>query len=284
MITEVNQVFQKVSPSKKQIDDSISLFDKKMSKEFEEAARAYEKRAHLMSNVVKPFQGSHDIKPESADSSFRSLKDLVMTEHEHQRYKLTHDISDVEVRKTFMLKIDDRLRIMGPPYDVEWTNGVIGYAKKNVGEFGITPMNGNAAAAVGEYISPAQDVIARFTAYVPISFSWLNWIINSGYASTNGGIGVLVYDLSNGSILADNRSVLWNNTRTSPGLSNQPETMTYLSYTSAGETYFAMRGGGLYLVWVWCWSSANFSGNVALSMSSIACKMPFMVVKPWLSI
>ena len=173
---------------------------------------------------------------------------------------------------------------MGPPYDVEWTDGAIGYAKKNIGEFGISPMNGNAAAAVGEYISPVQDVIARFTAYVPISFSWFNWIINSGYASTNGGIGVLVYDLNNGSILADNRSTLWNDTKTSQGLSNQPQTMTYLSQTSSGETYFAMRAGGLYLVWVWCWGWANFSGDVTLSMASIACKMPFIVVKPWLSI
>src|SRR6185295_5634460 len=113
MITEINQVFQKVSPSKKQIEDSISLFDKKMSRELEQAEKAYEKRAHFMANIVEPFQRFSDVTPENARSSFSSLKDLVMTEHEQQRHKLTNNLSDAEVRKTFMLEIDDRLRIMG---------------------------------------------------------------------------------------------------------------------------------------------------------------------------
>ena len=284
MIKESTSLLEKVSPSKKQIEDSVSLFGAKISKELELMEHAHEKKAQAITRLINPYQSQQEIRDVDAAASFAGLKEWAEYDHKQQRTKLTNGLFDLEPRREFMISIDDRLRVAGPPYDVEWSSGAIGYAHKNTGEFGISPMNGYAAAAVGTFISPAQDAIARITAYMPITFSWFNWILGSGYASTYGGVGVLVYDLSNGSVVADSRAQLWNAAKSDPGLSNQGETQTYLSYTSAAETYFAMRGGRQYLAWMWCWGGTYSSGNLALSMASIACKVPFIVVKPWLSI
>ena len=290
MTTDTKEIFEKVSYSKKQTDEYISLFEKKISRELEHMAESHERKSKEIAKLVEPYRDHHKIQHEDVASSFAHLKTLAGYDHEQQRLKLTKHVGDQEARKNFMLNIDGHLSISGAPYDVEWTNGAIAYAHKSNGEFGISPMNGYAAAAVGTFMSPTtppgQDIIARVTAYMPISYSWFNWIISGGHASTHGGVGVLVYDLNDGSVVIDNRSKpeLWNASRSTPGLSNQQDTQTYLSSTSAAETYFVMRSGHRYLTWFWCWGGTYHSDGTNLSMASMACKLPFIVVKPWLSI
>lgn len=281
MITDVSELLERVSPTKEKINDSISLFDEKISKEFRQKGEAEEQRANLITRISAPFQNPLIDKLELNAPDFTTLEELAHNEHEQHRRKLNEGNTDVEERARYMLRIDERFNIMGPPYDVDWTNGAVGYAHQYTGEFGISPFNGQAAAALGVFISPIQNVIGRFTAYAPITYSWFNWIINSGYASTNGGIGVMIYNINSGKLLADNRAKLWNNTLVGAGFSNESETSTYLSNTSAAESYFAMTGGDVYLVWVWCWAEAKFIGSPALSMASIAGKIPFIAVQSW---
>lgn len=281
MITEVGELLQRVAPTKEIAENSINLFDEKISKEFKQKAETEERRASLITEISEPYKTPVIDNLDLSTPDFKSLEELAFNEHELQRQQLKEEHADVEERARYMLRIDERYNIMGPPYDIDWTSGAIGYAHQNTGEFGISPFNGQAAAAVGIFISPIQNVIGRFTAYVPVTYSWFNWIINSGYASTNGGIGVMIYDVKSGKTLLDNRAKLWNNTLVGAGFSNESETSTYLSSTSAAESYFAMTGGDLYLVWVWCWGEAKFIGSPALSMVSIAGKIPFVALQSW---
>lgn len=281
MITDISELLQRVSPTKEEIRNSVSLFDEKVSKEFKRKAETEERRARLVTKISEPFKSPIIDKMELSAPDFKSLEELALNEHELHRRNLIEEFTDVEERARYMLRIDERFNIMGPPYDIDWTSGAIGYAHQNTGEFGISPFNGQAAAAVGVFISPIQDVIGRFTAYVPVTYSWFNWIINSGYGSTNGGIGVMIYDVKSGKLLLDNRAKLWNNTLVGAGFTNESETTTYLSNTSAAESYFAMTGGDSYLVWIWCWSEAKFIGSPALSMASIAGKIPFVALQSW---
>ena len=290
MMQETKEIFEKVCYSKQQTDEYISLFEKKISNELAHMSEKHERKAREISKLLDPYQKHHKIRHKEIASSFEHLTTLARYDHEQQRLKLTEHVGDQDARKNYMLNIDGHLSISGAPYDVEWTNGAIAYAHKNNGEFGISPMNGYAAAGLGIFMNPitppGEDIIARITAYMPISYSWFNWIINSGYTSTHGGVGVLIYDLNDGSVVIDNRSKpeLWNASRSEPGLSSEQDIETYLGFTSAAETYFVMRSGHSYLTWLWCWGGTYFSGDTCLSMASMACKLPFVVVKPWLSI
>ncbi|MBO9700114.1 MAG: hypothetical protein J7604_07870 [Sporocytophaga sp.] len=281
MITDVSELIQRVSPTKEEIRDSVAYFDEKISKEFKQKAETEEKRAHLVTKISEPYKTPIIDNMELSSPDFKSLKELALNEHELHRLNLKEEHTDVEERARYMLRIDERYNIMGPPYDVDWTSGAVGYAHQNIGEFGITPFNGQVAAAIGIFISPLQNVIGRFTAYVPITFSWFSWIINSGYSSTNGGIGVMIYDVKSGQPLLDNRAKLWNNTLVGAGFENESESTTYLSSTSAAESYFAMTEGDTYLVWIWCWGEAKYIGSPALSMASIAGRIPFVAVQSW---
>jgi len=290
MIQVTTEVFEKVCYSNKQTDEYVSLFGEKISRELSYMAETHDRKSREIVKLVEPYQHNHKIQHEGVAHSFARLKTLAEHDHEQQRLKLSNHVGDQDARKKFMLNIDGHLSISGAPYDVEWIDGAIAYAHKSNGEFGISPMNGYAAAAVGTFMNPitppGQDIIARVTAYMPISYSWYNWIINWGYTSTHGGVGVLIYDLNDGSIVIDNRSKpeLWNAARSTPGFSSEQDIQTSLSFTSAAETYFVMRSGHSYLTWFWCWGGTYFSGDTCLSMASMACKLPFIVVKPWLSI
>ncbi|WP_028979729.1 hypothetical protein [Sporocytophaga myxococcoides] len=281
MLTDVSELLQRVSPTKEEIKGSIISFEEKISQEFKQKAEIENKRAHLVTKISEPYKTPIIDNMELSAPDFKSLEELALNEHELHRQKLKEEHTDVEERARYMLRIDERYNIMGPPYDIDWTNGAIGYAHPSTGEFGIAPFNGQVAAAIGIFISPLQNVIGRFTAYVPVTFSWFNWIINSGYASTNGGIGVMIYDVKSGQPLLDNRAKLWNNTLVGAGFSNESESSTYLSSTSAAESYFAMTGGESYLVWIWCWGETKFIGSPALSMASIAGKIPFVALQSW---
>lgn len=284
MITEVSEFLQRVSPSKAQVDESIELFDQTIVKELQQRSEANENRMNIISKAVEPFQQMTGQQPSIPVSSVNSLKELAVKEHEQHRQKIQKTPQGLEERKQSLIQVNDATRIMGSPYDTVWTNGAAGYAHKNSGEFGFSPITtGQAAAAVGVYVSPAQDAIGRFTAYVPVTYSWTDWVTTFGQASTNGGIGVIIYDANTQEIMADNRSELWKNTQIGTGFSNESDMSTYLSNTSSAETYFLLRAGGLYLIWVWCWGQSGFSG-AALSIASMAAKMPFVVVKPYLSI
>jgi len=289
MIQVTSEIFEKACHSKKQTDEYVSLFGKKISKELAHMQETHERKSSEIAKLVAPYQHNHKIQHEGIAYSFDRLKTLAVSDHEQQRLALANHVGDQDARKKFMLNIDGYLSISGAPYDVEWIDGASAYAHKSNGEFGFSPMSGYAAAAIGSFMNPVtppgQDIIARVRAYMPISYSWFNWIILGGYASTHGGVGVLIYDLNDGSVVIDNRSKpeLWSTATSIPGFSGEQDMQTSLGFTSAAETYFIMRSGHSYLTWFWCWGGTYFYGD-ASSMASIACKLPFIVVKPWLSI
>jgi hypothetical protein len=276
MNTKVNPYFQQVSPTKEQISESIAVLDKKMSEELNSIAAQQQKRATQLASITAPFRHFKEVDTQTAKTTISALKDLAKESFEEQRLKLNDVLTNVQEQQTFKLTFDATLKIGGPPYDVDWTTGGFCSADKATGEFRVNPVNGYAAAAVGMYLSPTQDTLALLTAYMPITYSWANWNYGGGAAWSSGGVGIIVYDLSGTFPPIKQPAVLWN----AGGVPwfEQHEETTYLSHTGAAETLFAMKAGGTYLVWAWCWGNTGVS-NDAVALASITCKMPFFVVK-----
>src|ERR1051326_5599393 len=103
MITETKELFVKHSYSKKQSEDAVLLFEKKISKELADMAETHKRRAHEFAKLVEPYQHHHEIQHEKAASSFAGMKTIVAYNHEQQRLKLANDVSAQEARKKFML-------------------------------------------------------------------------------------------------------------------------------------------------------------------------------------
>lgn len=271
-----NPLFRQVVPTKEQMSDAIAALDSKISEDLKKIASDHQKRATRLAGITKPFQQYKEVDLQTANAAISALKDLEKETFKEQRLKLDNVLNGLKEQQTFMLTVDSSIKIGGPPYDLEWTTGGFCAADKTTGEFRVNPADGYAAAAVGMYLSPVEDTFALLTAYMPIAYSWANWNYGGGSAYSSGGVGILIYDLSGRFQPFDKRVVLWN-AQGVPWFEQHEET-TYLSQTSAAETYFAMKAGGNYLVWAWCWGHTGANGD-AVALASITCNMPFFVVR-----
>ncbi|NSL87009.1 hypothetical protein ECE50_009220 [Chitinophaga sp. Mgbs1] len=279
MTTIVSPVFREVKPTAQQIDEARAVFESTIAADIARNSTAQQQRAEQMSRIIHPSSlqenGTKDMK-----NTFHALKELEEQTAAQQLHQLRSFDAGLEAQQQFMLKMDNQLKIGGPPYDVDWTSGVIASASKATGEFSVNPMQTSASAAVGMYLSPSEDMIAKFTAYMPIAFKWTHWVAGPGFAGSSGGVGILIYDISGHFNPTDNRALLWN--QTLHGGIDRQEHYTYLGNTAAAETYFLMKKNGLYLIWAWCWAENHFGGT-AVSLASVNCRMPFFVVRPqWL--
>jgi hypothetical protein len=87
-----------------------------------------------------------------------------------------------------------------------------------------------------------------------------------------------IYNASLRTIVKDENEILWNQTRkASTGEIGGGSDDLFFQNTSGGQSYFYMKAGHTYLVWIWCWSFAD-SGPNAASYATIDCKIPFMIV------
>jgi hypothetical protein len=185
-------------------------------------------------------------------------------------------------KNKFLFSIEPGFDIIIPPYDTEWTNSFISFSSANKisGTFKSFPMgNGYGASGVGVFLSPSADVSTRFSAHCPVSYSWSNFINEGGgYAASKGGLGITIYNATQGTLIKDDREILWDQARKPSGLeiSGGGDDL-YFQSTSLGQSYFHMKAGNTYLVWMWCWALSD-SGPNSAAFSNIDCKVPFMTV------
>jgi hypothetical protein len=216
------------------------------------------------------------------DSERNQVFDELKKSH-FQKFTEMAEIKGRSHRKNkFLFSIEPGFEIIIPPYDTEWTNSFISFssASKVSGTFKSFPMgNGYGASGVGVFLSPSTDISTRFSAHCPVSYSWSNFINEGGgYAASKGGLGIIIYNATQRTLIKDEREVLWDQARMPSGLevSGGGDDL-YFKTTSLGQTYFQMKAGNTYLVWLWCWALSD-SGPNAAAFCNIDCKVPFMIV------
>jgi hypothetical protein len=220
---------------------------------------------------------SFDIE-EKKNRVFEDLKKF----HEDRFAELAHLKAKSHRNNKFRFSIEPGFEIIIPPYDCGWSNSFASMTavNKTSGSFKSVPVGNNyGGSGLGVFLSPSSDVTVRFSAHCPISYSWSNFIgEGGGYAASRGGVGITIYNASSGTIVKDEQEVLWSQSRRPCELELGAGTDDlYFQNTSIGHSYFEMRGGSTYLVWLWCWAFAD-SGPNAAAYASIDCKVPFMII------
>jgi hypothetical protein len=283
MIVEDNMLIKQVSPSQQQVEESIYLLDKDLTAELKQIAAVNEKRASYLSDKAGPFLSRQDFPVDNVTATIKDIQNYATDDFARQRSSLNDYVKATEQITLFNAHVGQRPTVTGPPYDVEWTTGSFAYAHKDTGEFGIATMDGYAAAAVGIYITSGENTLGQISPFVPVNYSWINVVVNGGWASCNGGVGVLIYDLTNTTAVPlPYKATLWNRAQNGTGLINGPDSTTYIGSVINGEMLFPLYANRLYLAWVWCWgwSGSSDSGRTTAALGSISCKMPFAVVRP----
>jgi len=210
-----------------------------------------------------------------ARSALKGLAPLV--EEERLKFKNVKSSLKQDDFRTLSLTTHGGLSVSVPPYDVRWTSSFFDDADSSAGTFTARTIDslGYQAAGIGLFISSTIPEQVRFSADAEFHSRW-NDLVIEGAATTEGGIGVLVYE--GGNVVARNDARLWSDFQVGHAIHGASgDNVTYLTQTSAGQTYFHMLPGRQYLVWVWAWTTAAILGN-DLAVGIIECRMPFVVV------
>lgn len=215
---------------------------------------------------------------EKGNHAFEDLKNF----HEERFNELAQLRAKTHRRSKYLFSIEPGFEIIIPPYDCGWSNSFasVTAVNKTSGSFKSAPAgNGCGSSGIGVFLSPCTDVSVRFCAHMPISYSWSNFIgEGGGYAASQGGVGITIYNATLGEIVKDEREVLWSQSRRPSALElGAGNDDLYFQNTSIGHNYFEMKGGCAYLIWLWCWAFVD-SGPNAAAYATIECKVPFMII------
>ena len=283
MIVEDNMLIKRVSPSQKQVEDSVYHLDKILTAEIQGIAATSEKRASYLADKMGPFLGRQDFPVDKVTGTIKDIQKYATDDFVHQRSTFNDYLKGAEEMQTLSAHVDKRFTLTGPPYDAEWTTGSFAYAHKDTGEFGFSTIDGVAGAGVGIFITSSENTIGQISPYVPVNYSWINVVVNGGWASCNGSVAVRIFDLTNSNVPVINYGApLWNRTQNGTGLINGPDGVTYIGSAISGEMLFPLYANRLYLAWVWCWgwSGSSDSGRTTVASGNVSCKMPFAVIRP----
>ena len=252
----------------------IEAFKKTVTTELEDRIHA----KHRIMEQVKVVTAAENalIKADpAAQSALKALTPLV--EEERLKFKNAKSSLQRGGLKTLSLTTSGGLSVSVPPYDVQWTSSFFDDADRNAGTFTARTIDslGYQAAGIGLFVSSTIPENARFSADAEFHSKWTDLVIE-GAATSEGGIGVLVYE--GGNLIARNDAMLWSDFQSGHAIhAASGDDVTYLTQTRAGQTYFHMEPGRHYLVWVWCWTTAAILGN-DLAIGTIDAQMPFVVV------
>jgi hypothetical protein len=218
---------------------------------------------------------------ESGDQKNRAFEELKKF-HEERFSELARLKSCAHRKSKFVFPVEPGFEIIIPPYDCGWSNrfASITSVNKTSGSFKSAPAgNSFGGAGIGVFLQPTTNISVRFSAHCPISYSWSNFIgEGGGYAASTGGVGITIYNATTGTIVKDDQETLWNQSRRPYELElGAGSDDLYFQNMNIGHTYFEMKAGCTYLVWLWCWAFAD-SGPNAGAYALIECKVPFMII------
>ena len=260
-------------PETKTLNEAIDFMEQKMERYLDFEFDQFRLPNYSLLDGVLCF----DVE-EKGNQVFEDLKKF----HEERFSELARLRAKTHRKSKYLFAIEPGFEIIIPPYDCGWSNSFSSATSINraTGSFRSAPVgNSCESSGIGVFLSPTADVSVRFCAHCPISYSWSNFIgEGGGYGASQGGIGITIYNASQGTIVKDEREVLWNQSRRpcelELGAGNDD---LYFQNTSIGHSYFEMKGGSTYLVWLWCWAFAD-SGPNAAAYANIDCKVPFMII------
>ncbi len=216
----------------------------------------------------------------AVQSAFKLLKEEELLKFEENK----NSLKEQDRQRTLSLTTRGGLSISTPPYDVKWTSNQFWDQSDNVkGTFKVFTVDsiGYQAAGVGLFVSTTKEENVRFSADAIFHSQWTNLIVGGGdlgfgAASSDGGVGVLVYE--GGNLVARNDARLWSDYQSGKTLHGKTgDDITDLTQTSAGQTYFHTVPGRQYLVWIWAWTTVAFYGS-ALAIATIEANVPFIVL------
>jgi hypothetical protein len=274
IITIDSQIELKVRgehPDVKALNGATQFMEQKMAGHLKHAYEEFMLPKQNIENGTINFE-------ENDNSAFEELRKLHL-----RKFAEMAELKTKSHRKNkFLFSIQPGFEIIIPPYDSDWTNSFVSYSSANKvsGSFNSFPLgNGYGASGVGVFLSSMSDIWVRFNAHCPVSYSWSNFINEGGgYAASQGGLGISIYDATAGVLIKDEHETLWNQS-SSPSdmeISGGADDL-YFQNTGVGENHFKMKSGHTYLIWMWCWAFAD-SGSNAAAYANIDCKVPFMIV------
>jgi hypothetical protein len=261
------------SPETRMLNGATEAMEQNMMKFLEHEYNEFRESRSLVLNGTLNFAETQKTNP-----AFEELKKF----HQQKFSEMAALKTKAHRRNKFLFSIQPGFEIIVPPYDSEWSNNFASFsgANKISGEFKSFPLgNGCSASGVGVFLSSASNVSVRFSAHCPISYSWSNFVSQGGgYAGSRGGLGLCIYDASVGAMVKENSETLWDQSRRTGEVEiSGGGDDVYFQNTSIGKSYFEMKAGHTYLVWIWCWAFSD-SGPNAAAYANVDCRVPFMIV------
>lgn len=108
----------------------------------------------------------------------------------------------------------------------------------------------------------------------------MNWPF-LGPASSSGGIGIIAFILNDPRPSLDDRTVLWSDARVPVNGIGSGSGSSFISAELPHDFLLTMEPNVTYSIWVWCFGVGHMlfdDAHMSLSMSTIECQMPFIVV------
>jgi len=260
-------------PAMKVLNSATDFMEEKMASFLARQYEGFRLPAQRVMEGVLNYDGTKNYNP-----ALEQLKSI----HQDKVRSIIERNTNAHRNNKFLFSVEPGFEIIIPPYDCEWTNSFASFSNTNKVSGSISsspPDNEYGASGVGVFLSPTTNLSAKFNAHCPVSYSWSNFVNEGGgYAASQGGLGLSLYNATCGTLVADDQAILWNQSgRPSELEISGGSDDLYLQNTSIGQRYFEMKAGHTYLVWLWCWVFAD-SGPNAAAYASIDCKVPFMIL------
>ncbi|HEY0371415.1 MAG TPA: hypothetical protein VGD79_05415 [Thermoanaerobaculia bacterium] len=168
-------------------------------------------------------------------------------------------------RQAFDFTVTGGSRLVAPPYDLSWGvgNGVAIGARLDGKVFTIPTVNGFSGAGVGLFLTTNEPALVAITPQG--TYDW-NWVAYGDvpFMRSRGGLGITIY--RDGALAFSRQVGLWSvsGATTFSGQKGSGRIADAASPPSGifGPAFLTpallnMEPGSQYLVWVWCWQTAN---------------------------
>jgi hypothetical protein len=194
--------------------------------------------------------------------------------------------------KTLQFTIPLGTRVIGPPYDTDWSNPPgPGFGAAAYGSFTMAPSGGSASTAIGLYLTVDQPVDAAITPGGTYRYSGIG-LENLAAVRSKGGLGMTVYFDSAPDPAYSREVTLWNvaglpvvvagGVTLPAGINGNGLIADAASPSSIfvpfplAPFYVSMRPGHTYLLWVWGWVVTQAPPDF---LTFLSVDMPFVKVE-----
>lgn len=297
MNIDPNPFFERITPTKDEIAAAVNFLTEASIKKATKEMKDTDIRTRSMLDAMLPLLDPVVVRPPDPPGALKNFLEMQSKNFLEMRSLLADYDADLE--RFITEKIDNSLRVIGPPYDAKWYSNdsnypesIFGYANEQTGEFGIQyPYEDSPTqAGIGFYIKALKRNLVMISAHMPINYSW--WYLvrtPGGFASLRGFIDVEVYDVTGGGHKRIGRSQegnIFNIHHTNPGHDEELFGSTFLTHTEAAYTYAILEADHVYQIAFTCncrvirRATSNEYGVGTDGGAKIACRIPFIAIKP----